>query len=79
MAVGRPASGDGGEWGNDETKQQRQQHRYFRHSEYIQTTTMSVPAPIVTGTIIYALLGAALIAGVMGARITGMMSKDNAA
>jgi mannose/fructose/N-acetylgalactosamine-specific phosphotransferase system component IIC len=40
---------------------------------------MSVPGPIITGTIVYLLLGAALMAVIMGARITGMMSKDNAA
>ena len=40
---------------------------------------MSIPAPLITGTIIYALLGAALLSGIMGARITGMLSKDNAA
>eukprot|EP00557_Chaetoceros_sp_GSL56_P009789 CAMPEP_0176480890 /NCGR_PEP_ID=MMETSP0200_2-20121128/2521_1 /TAXON_ID=947934 /ORGANISM="Chaetoceros sp., Strain GSL56" /LENGTH=76 /DNA_ID=CAMNT_0017877045 /DNA_START=86 /DNA_END=316 /DNA_ORIENTATION=+ len=40
---------------------------------------MGVPGPIITGTIVYLLVGAALIAFIMGARITGLMTKDNAA
>ena len=40
---------------------------------------MSIPTPLITGTIVYAVLGAILMAGIMGARITGLMSKDNAA
>lgn len=39
---------------------------------------MSVPGPVVVGSISYAVIGAALLALVMGARITGAMSKDNA-
>jgi len=38
-----------------------------------------IPTPIITGTIVYGILGGILLASVMGARITGMMSKDNAA
>lgn len=39
----------------------------------------SIPGPLITGTIIYAILGGSLLAAVTGARITGMFSKDNAA
>eukprot|EP00551_Chaetoceros_affinis_P003339 CAMPEP_0203636674 /NCGR_PEP_ID=MMETSP0088-20131115/3175_2 /ASSEMBLY_ACC=CAM_ASM_001087 /TAXON_ID=426623 /ORGANISM="Chaetoceros affinis, Strain CCMP159" /LENGTH=75 /DNA_ID=CAMNT_0050490883 /DNA_START=54 /DNA_END=281 /DNA_ORIENTATION=- len=39
---------------------------------------MEIPAPIITGTIIYAFLGAILLLGVTGALMTGAMSKDNA-
>jgi hypothetical protein len=37
-----------------------------------------VPAPLVSGTIIYAVLAAVLLALSMGALATGMISKDNA-
>jgi V-type H+-transporting ATPase subunit e len=40
---------------------------------------MTVPAPIITGTIVYAVIGALAFAGLFGARSSGMMSKDNAA
>eukprot|EP00558_Chaetoceros_sp_UNC1202_P006465 CAMPEP_0197246936 /NCGR_PEP_ID=MMETSP1429-20130617/24034_1 /TAXON_ID=49237 /ORGANISM="Chaetoceros sp., Strain UNC1202" /LENGTH=77 /DNA_ID=CAMNT_0042707723 /DNA_START=84 /DNA_END=317 /DNA_ORIENTATION=- len=40
---------------------------------------MTVPGPLVTGTMIYAIVGAVLFVGIIGARITGVMSKDNAA
>jgi hypothetical protein len=39
----------------------------------------SIPGPLIIGTIIYAVIGASLLAAVIGARATGMMSKDNAA
>ena len=38
-----------------------------------------VPAPLITGTVIYAIIGAALCALTFGALVTGKLSKDNAA
>jgi hypothetical protein len=39
---------------------------------------MEIPAPIITGTIIYGLIAVALMVGVFGALVTGGLSKDNA-
>ena len=48
---------------------------------HISTTDPStmVPAPLITGTVIYAIIGAALCALTFGALVTGKLSKDNAA
>ena len=45
------------------------------------TTSVStmVPTPLITGTVIYAIIGAALCALTFGALVTGKLSKDNAA
>ena len=40
--------------------------------------TFEIPEPIISGTIIYAILGGILMFGVAGAQITGMLNKDNA-
>ena len=40
---------------------------------------MSVPTPIISGTIGYIVLGAILIGLIFSSRATGMLSKDNAA
>jgi len=39
---------------------------------------MSIPGPLVTGTIVYLILAVALLALNLGAMVTGMLSKDNA-
>jgi V-type H+-transporting ATPase subunit e len=39
---------------------------------------MSVPFPLIVGTIGYIALCAALIVGISGSRASGMLSKDNA-
>jgi hypothetical protein len=41
--------------------------------------TMSIPTPLITGSIIYLLIGVLLAGGIFGAKATGQMSKDNAA
>jgi hypothetical protein len=40
---------------------------------------MSIPTPLITGSIIYLLIGVLLAGGIFGAKATGQMSKDNAA
>jgi len=40
---------------------------------------MSIPAPLITGSIIYLVIGFLLLGGVFGASATGQVSKDNAA
>ena len=39
---------------------------------------MEIPAPIITGSIIYAIICGALLLLVTGALMTGALSKDNA-
>lgn len=39
---------------------------------------MSIPGPVVTGTIVFLILAASLLALNLGAMVTGMLSKDNA-
>jgi hypothetical protein len=39
----------------------------------------TIPAPLITGTIIYAILAGVLLFAVTGARMIGTMNKDNAA
>ena len=39
---------------------------------------MEIPAPLITGSIIYAFLAGILLLGVTGALMIGAMSKDNA-
>lgn len=40
---------------------------------------MTLPGPLITGTIVYAIIAASLFAIIFGARVTGGLSKDNAA
>lgn len=40
---------------------------------------MGIPAPLIIGTILFAILGAILLIGVFGSLVTGSLSKDNAA
>eukprot|EP00568_Trieres_chinensis_P001919 CAMPEP_0183307970 /NCGR_PEP_ID=MMETSP0160_2-20130417/19668_1 /TAXON_ID=2839 ORGANISM="Odontella Sinensis, Strain Grunow 1884" /NCGR_SAMPLE_ID=MMETSP0160_2 /ASSEMBLY_ACC=CAM_ASM_000250 /LENGTH=75 /DNA_ID=CAMNT_0025471703 /DNA_START=76 /DNA_END=303 /DNA_ORIENTATION=+ len=40
---------------------------------------MSIPAPLIVGTIIYLILAAALLLGVFGCLVTRKLSKDDAA
>ena len=40
---------------------------------------MSIPGPLIGGTIVYAIIGAVLMALTFGALVTGKLSKDNAA
>lgn len=49
------------------------------HSFSIPPKTMSVPGPLIGGTIVYAIIGAVLMALTFGALVTGKLSKDNAA
>jgi len=42
------------------------------------TLTMSIPAPLATGTFLYLIIGAALLGLVFASRLTGRLSKDNA-
>lgn len=55
--------------------------RYASRQSHFSTTDPStmVPAPLITGTVIYAIIGAALCALTFGALVTGKLSKDNAA
>jgi hypothetical protein len=39
---------------------------------------MSVPGPVITGTIVYSVIGAILLSVIAAARAGGSMSKDNA-
>lgn len=39
---------------------------------------MSIPGPIITGTIVYSVIGAILLSVIAGARTSGSLSKDNA-
>eukprot|EP00591_Stephanopyxis_turris_P002104 CAMPEP_0195527454 /NCGR_PEP_ID=MMETSP0794_2-20130614/29143_1 /TAXON_ID=515487 /ORGANISM="Stephanopyxis turris, Strain CCMP 815" /LENGTH=75 /DNA_ID=CAMNT_0040658357 /DNA_START=48 /DNA_END=275 /DNA_ORIENTATION=- len=39
---------------------------------------MGIPGPLITGTICYAILGGVLMALVLGAMLTGILSKDDA-
>jgi len=49
------------------------------HSFSIPPKTMSIPGPLIGGTIVYAIIGAVLMALTFGALVTGKLSKDNAA
>ena len=40
--------------------------------------TMSIPAPLITGTICYIVLCGVLVGGVFASNASGMLSKDNA-
>jgi V-type H+-transporting ATPase subunit e len=40
---------------------------------------MAIPTTLITGTICYLVLGAAMIVGIMSSKTAGLLSKDNAA